>query len=128
MVIDSQGEQEELTCFEKDDKTEAYRSCSLTWQNRFHVFGGDNERKQISRLNGHKMERIGDLAFDHYWGACSVMNNQFIFLCFNDASYKRCRRSTGPLETFSEVALANNDHRWIQTSCSESKSPCLISH
>ena len=130
MVIKSNGEQQELSCFERDGNTEAYKSCSLTWQNRFHVFGGDKRRRQISRLNGYKLARIGDLAFDHYLGACSVMANQFIFLCFNiyNSNDYKCRRSTGPLETFSEVSLTTHDHRRTQTSCSESKSSCLMGH
>ena len=131
MLINSEGEQKELSCFERDDNTEAYFSCSINWKNQLHVFGGGSERRQISRLNGYRLTRIGNLDFDHQLGACSVMANQFIFLCFNSynsTDYKRCRRSTGPLDTFSEIALANHTHQDTKTSCSESKSSCLISH
>ena len=122
MLINSEGQQEELACFERDDNTEAFNSCSLTWRNQLHVFGGDTERRQISRLTGYKLERIGDLPFDHYVAACSVMANQYIYLCFDWNTPKQCRRSTGPLETFSKLAMSNHDHVRAPTSCSDSKS------
>ena len=130
MLVTTEGEQDELSCFQRDDNTEAWEFCSVNWKNQLHVFGGVNEKRQISRLNGHKLERIGTMPFDHNYGGCSVMANQFIFLCFNYGNpndYKRCRRSTGPLETFSEIPLASYDHRRTQTGCSDSKFS-FISH
>ena len=124
MLVNSAGEQKELTCFEPDSNTEAFLSCSITWNNQLFIFGGKHEKRQISKLTGHKLQRVGDLDFDHYFGSCSVMGNKYIFLCFNDLDsndWKRCRRSTGPLEQFSEVALSTHNHRNIQTSSSDSK-------
>ena len=46
------------------------------------IFGGHNEERQISRLKGYKLKRIGSLDFEHMFGACSVMNEE-IYLCFN---------------------------------------------
>ena len=127
LLITSAGEQKELACFQPDKKTEAFGSCSVNWKNQLHIFGGATEYRQISRLSGFKLERIGDLAFDHESGSCSLMANQFIFLCFNyDANdYKRCRRSTNPLETFEEVSLSNHEHRYTKTGCTDSKSSFL---
>ena len=129
MLINSEGQQEKLACFERDDKTDAYHSCSINWQNQSHIFGGIHQKRQIDKLNGYKLERIGDLPFDHGSEACSVMNNQFIYLCFSfdlfDA-FKRCRRSTGSWKTFEKITLSNHDHQKARTSCSDSKS--LISH
>ena len=79
MLINSAGGQEELACFEREDRTEALGSCSVNWQNQMHIFGGYTEKRQISRLSGFELQRIGDLAFDHYIGSCSLMANQFIF-------------------------------------------------
>ena len=120
LLVNLAGEEEELACFERDYNTDLYYSCSVNWRNQLLVFGGNYERRQISRLTGHKLERVGDLPFTHYAGACSVMADRLIFLCF---SYERklCRRSTGPLEKFSEVIPSNHDHERIQTSCSDSK-------
>ena len=100
----------------------------VNWKNQLFIFGGSTEQRQVSRLSGYKLERIGDLSFDHQYGACSNMENQYIFLCFdlkedsNDIDDpRRCRRSTGPMKQFSEVALSTHVHRGIQTSCSDSK-------
>ena len=128
LLINSEGRQRKLTCFEPDKKTEASDSCSINWQNQLYIFGGGNKR-QISKLNGHKLKRLGSLTFDHEDGGCSVMNNQFIYLCFgSDSDDKQCRWSAGPLTTFTKVALSNHDHRFNQISCSESESSCLNSH
>ena len=52
MVISPDGSQHEVSCFEPGEKTQAYMSCSITWQNQMHIFGGELETKQISRLSG----------------------------------------------------------------------------
>ena len=130
-IINTEGEQEELNCFSTHGlNTEAHTSCLINWQNQWHVFGGRNQMRQISRLNGRRLDRIGDLAFDHYFGSCSMVNNQ-IHLCFHFADnndnndYQRCRRSTGPLETFSEIALSNYEHGRSKAGSTDSKSACL---
>ena len=128
MLLNSAGELEELACFERDINTEIFQSCSVNWKNQLFVFGGENKRKQISRLSGYKLERVGNLTFKHYDGACSVMGNEYIFLCFSAPSadtgmddYLQCRRSTGPLKEFSELDFSIQYHMMIQTSCSDSK-------
>ena len=127
VLVNSAGEKEELTCFEQDPATKASQSCSVNWHNQLFIFGGINEfKRQISRLTGHKLERVKDLTFDLIQGACGVMANKDIFLCFHGLDFdgterRRCRRSTGPLEQFSEVAPSASDHRHTQISCSDSK-------
>ena len=124
MLLNLGGEQEELTCFERDNTTQAYYSCSINWNNQLIIYGGNTDRRQISRLTGHKLEIIGSLDFDHRLGACSVVANKIIYLCFNygdPKDFNRCRRSTGPLEQFSNVKLSTYDHSMIQTSSSDSK-------
>ena len=123
MLLNSEGELKELTCFERDDTVEALYSCSINWNNQLFIFGGGSSGRQISRLTGHKLERVGTLSFYQSNGGCSVMNNKFIYLCFNHAytDHKRCRRSTGPLEQFSQVALSTHDHSQARTSCSDCK-------
>ena len=127
MLINSAGEQKKLTCFERARGTEAYNSCSIIWNAQLYIFGGSVERRQISRLSRFKLERVGNLSFDHSGAACSVMNNKFIYVCFGsiDGS-KLCRRSTGPFRRFTEVSPSNHDHRFIETSCSDSKSCYLV--
>ena len=123
ILLNTAGEQEELSCFERDDTTQAEFSCTVNWKNQLFIFGGRSEKRQISRLTGHRLKRVGNLTFDFYDGACDVMANQYLFLCFGDDSkdYKQCRRSTGPLEHFSKIELSNRNHLRIQISCSDSK-------
>ena len=120
MLVNLAGGQEQFTCFERDDNTEVSGSCSVIWQNELFVFGGERQRRQISRLSGQKLERFGDLGFDLLAGACDVMANN-LFLCFSKEDARRCRRSTGPLDQFSEVALSTHNHRWMKLSSSDSK-------
>ena len=96
MLISTGGEQEKLACFEPDSTSEALDSCSINWKNQFYIFGGWTKRRQISRISGYKLERLDDLPFDHYVGACSVIGDQFVFLCFDYNDANQCRRSTGP--------------------------------
>ena len=120
MLVSLTGEQEELTCFERDAVTEVFESCSVNWENQLFVFGGWTQRRRISRLSGHKLEHIGDLPFNHYLGTCNAMSG-YIYLCFDADQPTQCRRSTGPLEPFSLIAPSTHAHGWIQTSNSESK-------
>ena len=120
MLVNLAGGQDELTCFEREDNTEAFASCSINWQNELFIFGGWYEKRQITKLSGQKLKRVGELDFDLSYGACNVMTNE-LYLCFHEQDTRRCRRSTGPLDQFSEVALSTYGHRWIQTSCSNCK-------
>ena len=43
--------------------TEAYRSCSVIWRGEFYISGGRYEKKQISKLNKCKLERVGSLPY-----------------------------------------------------------------
>ena len=123
VLVNSAGEQQEITCFEPDENTET-SPCSIIWKSHLFILGGATHKRQISRLIGHRLKRVGKLSFNHD-ETCGVMGNKYIFLCFTSGSttndLKRCRRSTGPLEQFSEVASSTHLHRNIQISCSNSK-------
>ena len=105
------------------EKTETYHSCSLTWQGKLYVFGGDKEKRQISVLNGCTLERISYLNSDHYWGACTNMNDQ-IYLCFNmgpTEDYKKCRVSSSPESEFMEIPESNFYHAQTRIGSSQGK-------
>ena len=121
MLVQLDGQQEEAKCFERDDTTEVSESCSVNWQNQLFIFGGRNEKRQISQLTGQKLKRVGDLTFDHHEASCTVMASKYIYLCFSAADTKRCRRSIGPLKQFSDIAISTHRHGAIQISCSDSK-------
>ena len=126
MLISIDGNQEELACFVPDSTTEAYFSCSINWKNQLCIFGGYTQTRQISRFSKsrssfYKLERLADLPFDHNRGTCSVIGNQFVFLCFDSNDANQCRRSTGPLEHFSVVTPSTHRHQGARTSYSDSK-------
>ena len=92
--------------------TQVWNSCSIQWQNRMVVFGGFNERKQISEVKGCGLTRIGSLAFNFHSGACASMQNVAIFLCFDwwDGNGKVCRSSSDPLGKFNAIDDSNFNH------------------
>ena len=123
VVINHAGEHSILDCFERDNKTDAVGSCSFSWQNKMHIFGGDSEPRQISRLDNYRLKRIGDLPFNNLYGTCTTMTPEFIFMCFNwgQNDDKRCRRATDPLGNFTDIVLSHHQHIWTQASTSNSK-------
>ena len=48
------------------------------------VLGGENEKRQISKIDQCELKRIGDLSFEHDNGGCTVAL-QSIILCFGDS-------------------------------------------
>ena len=99
-LIDSTGDPS-VSCFESDDDwyNDVRSSCSVNWANQMFIFGGQgvadvggfwrtsfiNSPPGISRLDGYRLNRVGNLAFDFFYGACSVMKEK-IYLCFDDQS------------------------------------------
>ena len=63
--------------------TEVDGSCSLMWQNEAYIFGGLSEKRQISKVGGCSLTRIGSLPFTFANGACTV-NQGTMYLCFPD--------------------------------------------
>lgn len=108
-------------CVERDQGTEAWKSCSVQWQNKMHIYGGHKYQRQITRLDGFQLRKIGDLTFDFIFGACSTINGQFIYLCFDLKSGKQCRRSLEPSFSEFDSSVSNNRHRATQISSSESE-------
>ena len=94
----------------------------MKYKNQFYVFGGTTyygeDRRQISKLTGCSLQRIGTLAFDHHDGACTGVNDQRIYLCFDRYSSKVCRYAENPLDTFTEAASSVYEHRWTSIAAS----------
>ena len=96
----------EVECFEARNALsytepvaiETQMSCPVTWQNKLHLLGG-GIRRQVVRLDGHVLKRIGDLAVDHFLGTCTAIENKMIVLCFPYSDKYGCRWATGPLDT-----------------------------
>ena len=96
--------------FEFDVDTEVYLSCSLQWQNHYYVFGGKSEKRQVSMVNGNRLERKATLDFDFERGGCTVLNQITIVLCFSWNEYDVCRQSNNPLGSFTKLPNSNYDH------------------
>ena len=48
-----------------------------------YFFGGSYHRTQVSRIDGCKLNRIGDLPFRMDEGGCANINNEKLILCFD---------------------------------------------
>ena len=107
--INPRGGYEQLD-FEFGNGTEVYNSCSLQWQNQYFVFGGRNEKRHVSMVNGNRLERKATLDFHFREGACTVLNQITIVLCFNRYEYDVCRQSNNPLGSFTKLPNSNYDH------------------
>ena len=52
--------------------TEVIQSCSINWEGEMYVFGGKNQMRQISKLSGCGLTKIGDLTSNFNFGACAA--------------------------------------------------------
>ena len=81
VLINIAGEQRNVDCFSSSfDLFFGHRdSCSLSWKNKMHIFGGfwKETKTQINRLDGFKVKTIGKLNFNFWDGACGVRVNNF---------------------------------------------------
>ena len=96
--------------FEFGADTEVHQSCSLQWQNTFYVFGGKNEKRQVSMVNGNRLERKATLDFDFWIGGCTVLNQKTIVLCFDYNETKLCRQSNNPIGSFTKLPKSYYTH------------------
>ena len=107
--------------FEFGEKTEVYDSCSLQWKNQHYVFGGNSEKTQVSMVNGNRFERKGSLDFNMYLGACTVLNEFTIVLCFDYYEDNVCRQSNNPLGSFNKLPNSNYNHRYTRIASFDGK-------
>ena len=76
-----------------------------------YVFGGESKERQISRVDGCGIIRIGTLDFDLVLGACTVTQNT-ILLCFDliRSNGRQCRKASSPTGLFSAIPESNYVH------------------
>ena len=98
--------------FKFSNDSEVYRSCSLQWHNHFYVFGGIHygKKQQVSMVNGYRLERKATLGFDFSTGACTVLNQATIVLCFHLDETKVCRQSNNPVRPFTKLSNSYYGH------------------
>ena len=99
-------------------------SCSLTWHNKFYIFGGEKYKNQRSQVVGTELKRLDDLAFDHQQATCDVMGTEKIFLCFHNNKMKdkrRCRMGSDPLGEFNQTIYSTYAHSDADIAASDCK-------
>ena len=71
-----------------------------------------DESRQINKLVGCNLERIGTLEFEHSYGACTNFSNQKIYLCFSQraSDTTKCRFANSPESPFEETAETVYSH------------------
>ena len=125
VITDANGREDYNFLFRFAENTSAYGSCSLMFKNELYVFGSENGDfyRQISKLVGCQLRRVGNLDFDHNRGACTNFNDEKVFLCFNDQStdWKKCRFAEGPNEVYTETASSVYEHEYGNIAASKSK-------
>lgn len=101
--------------------TEVVDSCSVTWNNEQYVFGGQTNKRQISKIINCELTQIGELDFDFTSGACAATNER-IFLCFgNDDDAKICRYGVDPLDITNKLPESNFGHRYTRIAAGQGK-------
>ena len=72
--------------FTVDDRAEVYNSCSFVYNGEILVFGGWEDKQQVSRVVGCRLERVGSLPFLYRRPACASFSEHgpdFGLICFD---------------------------------------------
>ena len=110
-----------LLNFEFGKETEVDLSCSIQWQNYLYVFGGFTKRRQVSMVNGSRLEQKATLDFNFHDGGCTVLNQSAIVLCFDRFDTKVCHQSNNPLGSFTKLPKSNYHHRFTRIASFDGK-------
>ena len=130
MTIKASGQFDDDLDFVIEDDSNVYKSCAVTFKNEFYVYGSYYENEEwyrpISKIDGCRLRKIGELPFYHSYGACAVVDDDSIYLCFNDFggnTYKVCHFATQPQGPFASVPKSHFNHGRIRIAASKS---CLF--
>ena len=115
VLVDMYGEFTKLA-FSFPTDTEIFYSCSLLFNDKMYVLGGETKRRQISRVTDCGLRRIGNLDFDFNQGACSLMQSSTLILCFawSTKEGKVCRVADSPTASFKKIRESNYHHYAIK--------------
>ena len=87
-------------------------------------------RKQILVVDQCELNKVGDLTFDMFQGACAQRNDAEVLICFesseDSSTWKNCHRSTGPLEAFQQLSPSSYTHRATRIAVTSGKSSSLL--
>ena len=84
VITNSSGLETDLRFrFKYGENTEVYQSCSIMWHGELYVFGGDDNKRQISKVHSCGLYHYGTLRFPFNNGACANFNDERVYLCFS---------------------------------------------
>ena len=94
--------------------TESYQSCSVQWRGRMLVFGGWQQRRQISEISGCQLRNVGhlQLPFTFQFGACAALESE-ILLCFDSSNTHSCW-STSDLSNYEQLETSLFTHQYTR--------------
>ena len=122
IITDSSGRDDPNFFFRYGEDTSVYGSCSLTFRNQLYVFGGESPfKRQLSKLVGCQLQRVGSLAFDLELGSCASVADSKVYLCFNSFSSdtKKCRFASDPEASFTAATSSVYEHQQISIAASD---------
>ena len=130
VLTDSTGQTDTNLGFTYDEDAIVHQSCSVTFKNQHFVYGGNDNYsyRQISRIDGCQLRRIGDLSFDLNYATCTTVGNDRIYFCFTEyksTDRKKCRYATDPEGPFFDIPESNKEHRLTRIAASSSKNSKL---
>ena len=76
-------------------------------------------------VNGNKLERKATLDFHFREGACTILNQITIVLCFEMNETKFCRKSNNPYGSFIRLPNSNYDHKYTRIASFDGKNTVL---
>jgi len=119
LIIGQDGSSNNALNFEYGDEVVAHNGCGATLFGQFWYFGGGTGsaesvnpyKKQLSKINGCKMERQPDMPFDFYKGSCNTFSEPTprVLLCFDFIGDRDCHTFDGT--SFEETASSKVSHR-----------------
>ena len=119
IITNAAGRQDTNFEFVFGEGTQVYLSCSMTWKNDLYVFGGNPNKRQISQLVGCQLTQIGELEFDHHFGACANVADEKLYLCFGSGDSNKCRVTLSPTGVYEGTNRSSFDHRETRIAASE---------
>ena len=129
ILTDLNGKAMNCPAFTIADDVEVYKSCAVTYQNQFYVYGGNTHKRQIAKVTNKvtpTLRRVGTLPFKFAFGGCTSTTDKII-LCFHygfhgDRGYPRtCYTTTNPIGQFEETRKSIYKHGLIKFASSECK-------
>ena len=123
-ITNSSGLEMNLRRFKYGEDTEVKQSCSVLWHGDLYVFGGGENKRQISKVHSCGLYHYGTLRFPFDTGACANFNDERVYLCFNFLSRpsNQCHMASSPGGDFSEVISSNFDHACTRIAANDGRS------